>query len=757
MEEYGSLLKSIDSIASDFLFIDGKEIDVPAAGKLLNMLDELIKEADALEADRLKRVASGLSSLLEKIVLERIEDEKAGFGAFEKGVILMQEIGDSLKNTGGYEGDIETFMESIAALTGEQGAEAGDQRSKVEGQKSATSNEVIAGEQLPVEKSAEISQQETRTSETVEIQDESLLRDFIIEGLEYIDEIEVNILNLEQGPENKDYINNIFRPFHSIKGVASFLNLDQIRELAHSLETLLDKARSGELSVTSGLIDVILDGADALKVMIVKLKDELEGNPPEPLKIDLAALKRRIEGAEQDATDTMEVKKLGEILVENGAITEENLEQGLEAARQSTPPKRIGEALISEGKVTPKQVSHALRKQTERAVDTAVIRVNIKKLDDLIDTVGELVITQSMIRQNPFILSNSDRRLSKDVSRLSGITSELQRTSTSLRMMPIKQTFQRMSRLVRDLSRDAGKKVGVVTEGEDTEIDRNMVEEIYNPLVHMVRNAVDHGIDSPEERVKAGKPEKGTVRLKAFHRGGNIVIEISDDGKGLDRDGILKKAVEKKLIDSSHNLADQDIYKLIFLPGFSTAQKVTEISGRGVGMDVVKQAMEKLRGKIEIDSAINKGSTFTLSFPLTMAIIDGMIVRVGSEKYIIPTTAIRQLLRPVKKSYNNIAGKGEMLNVMGNLLPLVRLYEIFDIEPDYRNPWEAITVVVENESRSKCLLVDEVIGKEEVVIKSLGENLKNAKGISGGAIMGDGNVGLILDPEGLFKLSESSG
>jgi len=757
MKEYGSLLKSIDSIASDFLFIDGKEIDVPAAGKLLNMLDELIKEADALEADRLKRVAGGLSSLLEKIVLERIEDEEAGFGAFEKGVILMQEIGDSLKNTGGYEGDIETFMESIAALTGEQGAEAGDQRSKVEGQKSATSNEVIAGEQLPVEKSAEISQQETRTSETVEIQDESLLRDFIIEGLEYIDEIEVNILNLEQDPENKDYINNIFRPFHSIKGVASFLNLDQIRELAHSLETLLDKARSGELSVTSGLIDVILDGADALKVMIVKLKDELEGNPPEPLKIDLAALKRRIEGAEQDAPDTMEVKKLGEILVENGAITEENLEQGLEAARQSTPPKKIGEALISEGKVTPKQVSHALRKQTERAVDTAVIRVNIKKLDDLIDTVGELVITQSMIRQNPFILSNSDRRLSKDVSRLSGITSELQRTSTSLRMMPIKQTFQRMSRLVRDLSRDAGKKVGVVTEGEDTEIDRNMVEEIYNPLVHMVRNAVDHGIDSPEERVKAGKPEKGTVRLKAFHRGGNIVIEISDDGKGLDRDGILKKAVEKKLIDSSHNLADQDIYKLIFLPGFSTAQKVTEISGRGVGMDVVKQAMEKLRGKIEIDSTINKGSTFALSFPLTMAIIDGMIVRVGSEKYIIPTTAIRQLLRPVKKSYNNIAGKGEMLNVMGNLLPLVRLYEIFDIEPDYRDPWEAITVVVENESSSKCLLVDEVIGKEEVVIKSLGENLKNARGISGGAIMGDGNVGLILDPEGLFKLSESSG
>ncbi|MBW2599307.1 MAG: Hpt domain-containing protein [Deltaproteobacteria bacterium] len=579
MEEYGSLLKSIDGIASDFLFIDGKEIDVPAAGKLLNMLDELIKEAEALEADRLKQVVSGLSSLLEKIVLERIEDEEAGFGAFEKGVILMQEIGDSLKNTGGYEGNIETFMESIATLTREQGAwsmeqgaEVGDQRSEVGSQKSDNEQPATSNKQPAT------SNQQQATSN--DIQDESLLRDFIVEGLEYIDEIEVNLLNLEQEPENSDCINAIFRPFHSIKGVASFLNLDQIRELAHSLETLLDKARSGELSVTSGLIDVILDGADALKAMIVKLRDDFGSKPAEPLKIDLPGLMARIESVEEGESDVRERKKVGEILIEEGAITQEVLKKELDVARQSIPPKKIGEALISEGKVTPKQVSQALRKQTEQDADTAVIRVNIKKLDDLIDMVGELVITQAMIRQNSFILSNSDRRLSRDVSRLTSITSELQRTSTSLRMIPIKQTFQRMSRLVRDLSRDAGKKVGVVTEGEDTEIDKNMVEEIYNPLVHMVRNAVDHGIDSSEERLKAGKPEKGIVRLKAFHRGGNIVIEISDDGKGLDRDGILKKAVEKKLIDSSHDLSDQDIYKLIFLPGFSTAAAIGKTGRR---------------------------------------------------------------------------------------------------------------------------------------------------------------------------------
>jgi two-component system chemotaxis sensor kinase CheA len=730
----------IDGMASDFLFFDSREIDVPAAGNFLNKLEELIKEADALETDRLKRVASGLSSLLEKIVLERIEDEEAGFGAFEKGIILMQEIGDSLKNTGGYEGDIENFMGSIAVLTGEQGAGSREQGAG-SGEQRATSNEQPA-----------TSNEQPATSS--EIQDESLLRDFIVEGLEYIDEIEVNLLNLEQDPENLDYINAIFRPFHSIKGVAGFLNLETIRDLAHTLENLLDRVRNKELSVSSRLIDIILDGADALKAIIVKLQDELEGNPAEPMKIDLAALRKRIESVEQDAPDTVEVKKLGEILVEDGIITEESLEQGLEAAQQSIPPKKVGEALISQGKVTTKQVSQALRKQTEKAVDTAMIRVNIKKLDDLIDTVGELVITQSMIRQNASILSNSDTKLRGNVSRLSSITSELQRTSTSLRMVPVKQTFQRMSRLVRDLSRNTGKQVGVVTEGEDTEIDRNMVEEIYNPLVHMVRNAVDHGIDFSEERIKLGKPEKGLVRLKAFHRGGNIVIEISDDGKGLDKERILKKAVEKKFIDSSHGLSDQDIYKLIFLPGFSTAAKVTDVSGRGVGMDVVKQAVEKLRGKIEIDSVVDKGSTFAIRFPLTMAIIDGMIVKVGGERYVIPTTAIRQLLRPVEESYNNIVGKGETINVMGNLLPLVRLYEIFNLEPEHKNPWEAIVVVIEGEKGAKCLLVDKILGEEEVVIKSLGESLKSTKGVSGGAILGDGNVGLILDPEGLFELSE---
>ncbi|HUV49804.1 MAG TPA: chemotaxis protein CheA [Anaerolineae bacterium] len=723
MEDYNPLISLIDNMASDFLFIDGKKIDVPAAGKFFSKLNALIKEADSRKIFQLKNVAAGLNSLLEKIVLNEIDDEEAGFNAFEKGIILMQKIGESFKNTGGYEGDIETFAESISALTGEQRAESNKQP----------------------------------TTSVVEVQDESLLRDFIIEGLEYIDEIEVNILNLEQDPENKDYINNIFRPFHSIKGVASFLNLDQIRELAHSLETLLDRARNGELSVTSGVIDVILDGADGLKAMIVKLRDDFGGKPEEPLKIDLPALMARIESVKVENPEIQERKKVGEILVEEGVITKEVLEQGLKIAKQTVPPKKIGEILIAECKATPKQVSGALRNQANPDMDTAATRVNIKKLDDLIDMVGELVITQSMIRQSPIIQANGDRKLTKNIAQLTSITSELQRTSTRLRMVPIKQSFQRMSRLIRDLSKSSGKLIDIVTEGEDTEIDRNMVNEIYSPLVHMIRNAVDHGIELPEERVKLGKTEKGMIQLRAYHGGGNVVIEISDNGKGLDRDSILKKAVENGIIDDSHGLSDQDVYKLIFLPGFSTAAKVTDISGRGVGMDVVKQAVEKLRGKIEIYNVYGKGVTVTARFPLTMAIINGMVVRIGDEKYIIPITAIRKLLRPAREAYNKVVGKGEMINVMGNLLPLVRLYKLFGIEPEHKNPWEAVTVVVEGENRSKCLLVDEIIGGEEVVIKSLGEGLKSARGVSGGAIMGDGNVGLILDTESLFELSESLG
>jgi two-component system chemotaxis sensor kinase CheA len=733
--DYAELRREIDEMASSFLFLEKKEIDIPTAGQFLNQIEAVTGHAETLHAGEISRLAGGLGQLLEKVVLDAV-DAAVGFGLFERGIVLLQSVADGYCNAGRYDGSIDGFMGELAGAIGIP------MESNREGVESASPK---AGE-TPAGADA--------ASGNDRVQDDSLLKDFITEGLEYIGEIEMNILNLEQEPDNKDCINAIFRPFHSVKGVASFLNLDGIRTLAHDLETLLDKARNEALPVTPELIDLILDGSDTLKAMIGQLRDEMEGREAMEL-IDTSDIARRIKLAEQGADLPKQPKKLGTILVEEGVINEDELEQALERS-QIPPPRKLGQTLISEGIASPKDVSRALRKQAQQVTDSNTIRVDIKKLDDLIDMVGELVITQSMIRQSETLQSLGDRKIVRDISQLASITSELQRSSTVLRMIPIKQTFQRMSRLVRDLSKNSGKLVNVVTVGEDTEIDRNMVDEIYNPLVHMIRNAVDHGMEMPEDRIRAGKPERGTINLKAFHRGGNIVIEISDDGRGLSREKIRQKAIKNGLISPTDALTDQEVNRLILLPGFSTADRITDVSGRGVGMDVVKQAVEKLRGKMEIQSTEGKGTTFVTGFPLTMAIIDGMIVKVGSERYILPTVAIRQLIRPDRASYNCIVGEAETINVMGRLLPLVRLHKLFDIEPVNRNPWEATLVVMEGEKRSKCLLVDEILGKEEVVIKNLGESLKRIKGVSGGAILGDGNVGLILDPEGLFEMAEAN-
>jgi two-component system chemotaxis sensor kinase CheA len=485
----------------------------------------------------------------------------------------------------------------------------------------------------------------------------------------------------------------------------------------------------------------------------VQLKDQIENQPVKPLNVDILVLLGRIKAVEKGKDEAAGVKKLGEILVEDGVITTKDVNDALKVV-QSEPQKKIGQTLIVEKKATPKQVTQALRKQTEQVVDASTLRVDTRKLDDLIDMVGELVITQSMIQQDLSQQINADKNLVRDISQFFRITSSLQRTSMVLRMIPIRQTFQRMSRLVRDLAKNAGKIVNVELVGEETEIDRNMVDEIYNPLVHMVRNSVDHGLESPEDRIKAGKPEKGQISLRAYHRGGNIVIEIADDGRGLDKQKIIDKALKKGIISDIEGLSEQDIYRMIFLPGLSTAEKITDVSGRGVGMDVVKQSVEKLRGKIEIESMPGRGTTLVTSFPLTLAIIDGMIVKVGQETFILPTTAIRQALRPAREHYNRVINRGETINVMGQLLPLIRLYALFGIQPKKEDPCDAIVVVLENGTQSKCLMVDEIIGKAEVVIKSLGAGMKHVKGVSGGAILGDGRIGLILDPEGLFNLGE---
>jgi two-component system chemotaxis sensor kinase CheA len=377
-------------------------------------------------------------------------------------------------------------------------------------------------------------------------------------------------------------------------------------------------------------------------------------------------------------------------------------------------------------------------------------------LDSLVDIVGEMLIAQSLVVQNKAVTSLHDEQVNRDLAHLSRISKELQRTVMSLRMVPVRSTFQKMNRLVRDLGLKVGKHVELVTEGEDTELDRTIVDELSDPLVHMIRNSVDHGIEKPEVRLQQGKPANGTIFLKAFHQGGNIVIEIKDDGGGLDRDRIRAKAIEKGLLKPEENPPDNELFRLILGAGFSTAEKVTDISGRGVGMDVVRRNIEKLRGKIEIKSKPGEGSTFSIFLPLTLAIIDGLLVAVGHHRYVIPTLLVRESFRPTPGTIHTLHERGEMINLRGKLHPLLRLYTQLGIQPASTDPSQSIVVVVEAGTDVCCLLVDNLLGKHEIVIKSLGETFRCNKYLAGAAILGDGRVGLILDPHALVSESPSA-
>jgi two-component system chemotaxis sensor kinase CheA len=391
--------------------------------------------------------------------------------------------------------------------------------------------------------------------------------------------------------------------------------------------------------------------------------------------------------------------------------------------------------------------------QSRPAADAQVpetVKISLAKVDNLVDLMGELVIIQSQVRQSPQLAQVADQKLARDLGQMTRITSELQKISMSMRMIPIGVTFRKMVRLVRDLAQKVEKSVALHLEGEDTEIDRNMVEAIYDPLVHLVRNSVDHGLEPPGERVAAGKDPEGRVCLKAYHRGGNLIIEIADDGRGLDRGAILARAKERGLISGGVQLHPGQIDHLIFEPGFSTAQVVTDISGRGVGLDVVRQTVERLRGKIDINSIPGQGCRLTLRLPLTLAIIDGMVVRVGQERYVLPAVGVRETLRPSCEDCFTVAGQGELIRVRQRLLPLVRLHRLFNVGQADISPDAALVLVVEHEGAQQAFLVDEILGKQEVVIKSLGQFFQKLPGLAGGTILGDGRVGLILDLAGLM-------
>ena len=444
-------------------------------------------------------------------------------------------------------------------------------------------------------------------------------------------------------------------------------------------------------------------------------------------------------------------KRVGDILVEEGVVTPGDISDSL--AEQ----KPLGEILVEQKKATPQQVEKALQKQKQlKKTEPTSIRVDTEKIDKLINLVGELVITQSMLTDlsKKFTIDQLPV-LQERVIQLERNTREMQERVMSIRMMPVGSAFNRFPRLVRDLAGKSGKHIQLVMSGEETELDKTLIEGIGDPLTHLVRNSADHGLEGPEERIANGKSERGTIRLHAYHDGGNICISVEDDGRGLNRDKIVKKAIERGIIADGATMRDEDIYQLIFHAGFSTADQVTDVSGRGVGMDVVKRNIEGLGGSVDIESYPGKGSKLTLKLPLTLAIIDGMTVRVGRDIYILPLLTVMESIRPKSMELQRIVGKGEVVNLRGEWVPIVKLYEVFGVESDYTNPAEALLVFVEVDGRRLAILVDELIGQQQVVIKSLEENYRKVEGIAGATILGDGQVALILDVPGLAKLARA--
>ncbi len=520
-------------------------------------------------------------------------------------------------------------------------------------------------------------------------QDGELLEEFGREAAEHLDEIDTQLLTLEHNPRDSEALDAVFRAFHTIKGVAGFLGLADIETIAHTSESLLDQARQGEVKLSGEPLESVFRACDQLRELITGAGAEA-AQPPIANNDDNS-------DGEQESNDA------------------------------------------------------ATRAQQDGGT---TIRVPAARLDTLVDAVGELLIAEALVSRELTQLDLGSRgdTLKETISNLAKITSELHQVAMALRMVSLRALFRRLARLGRDVARRLNKNIDLVFEGHENELDRTIVATITDPLLHLLRNAIDHGIEQDElQRASAGKSARGRVRVSATHRGGFIYIEISDDGRGLDPRAILAKAGERLDVDVSAKLSEDAICNLIFEPGFSTAESVTEISGRGVGLDVVKRDVEGVRGAVEVTSRLGEGTTFRLRLPLTLAMIDGMVVRTAGQRFVVPTLGIRRLLDINPEHTAHILGRSRMLRDHDGLIPLYRLSEVLSMPADPTPRSSEAVLVVECDGKPHAFVVDEVIGQQQVVVKPLGDIVAGSPGLSGGAVMPDGQVGLILDVPGLVQ------
>ncbi|MCH7977938.1 MAG: chemotaxis protein CheA [Acidobacteria bacterium] len=594
---------------------------------------------------------------------------------------------------------------------------------------------------------------------------DNIVKEFLVESYENLDQLDRDLVVLETNPSDQAKLASIFRTIHTIKGTCGFLAFSKLEGVAHVGENLLGRLRDGKLVLNAEITSALLATVDAVREMLRSIENS--GNEGDgdysALTAQLKALQEDSSQADADskdaAKDAGEQVPIGEILVESGKAKPSDVEAGLQQ-QQAGDPRHLGEIMVEKGAVNPKEVVQALNTQAETrttAVAESNIRVDVGVLDKLMNLVGELVLARNQILQyNSSRKDSADTAFTYTTQRLNLITTELQEGVMKTRMQPIDNIWSKFPRVVRDLALACGKEVRIEMEGKETELDKTIIEAIKDPLTHLVRNSVDHGIETPEVRTAAGKPAVGRLLLRAFHEGGQVNIEITDDGAGIDPEKIKQKALEKGLITSEQaaQIGEREQLNLIFLPGLSTAEKVTNVSGRGVGMDVVKTNVEKIGGVIDISSTLGHGSTVKMKIPLTLAIVPALVVACGGDRYAIPQVSLLELVRlegeQAKQGVETIQG-ASVYRLRGKLLPLVYLSRELGIESTASDADVINIVVLQAEERQFGLVVEGIHDTEEIVVKPLGKLLKGISIFAGSTIMGDGSVALILDVLGLAQ------
>ncbi|MCP4447881.1 MAG: chemotaxis protein CheA [Myxococcales bacterium] len=555
--------------------------------------------------------------------------------------------------------------------------------------------------------------------------------DFYSEAQEAIERNERVLLERSSGELDTDGIGALFRAFHTIKGVAGFVGLGQPTQLAHSTESLLGEVRRGDIATSHEILDLLLESNNCMQTLVESVRLAIEASTTVPFAEQVDDLCLRIDSA---ASQIQELPP---------SPSREPQSQG--SSSPPAPPALVPVQVPTSAADDAGPISAGLPGRSQGSTQIRdTLKVNVDRVDSLVEMVGEMVIVESMIAGDEDLRNIRSPKLKNNVRQMAKITRDLQKVALQLRMVPIRGLFTRTARMVRELSRQCGKQILFSAEGEGTEMDRNMVEHLADPLLHIIRNAVDHGVESTEERRAAGKPYEGSIRVSAYHESSNLVIEVADDGAGLDPEELVARGRARGLVAAGQSLSESEAYDLIFAPGFSTKDRVTDLSGRGVGMDVVRKNLKSMRGRIRIQSKPSVGTTFRLVLPLTLAIIDGTLISCGGETYILPTLSILESIRPKAGMVRTLAGQAELLHIRGKTYPHYRLSDLLEIPNALSRPEEAHAVIVESGSHSFSLQVDDVVSQQQVVIKGLEKQIRT-RIFSGAAILSDGRIGLIIN------------